>query len=463
MIVTQRSPRDRAAAGGRRHPPAGHAQPAGRGRPARARRLRGRRRARRRRREGPERADGRPRLQPADHLDCRSLPRTIVGCRSSSASSSPSRRPLRPGPAGDQGAADRGAARGDARRPAARARCGLSSASLLTAAGVAAIAARPVRRRRRQRGAASASPATLFGVITLAPLVARPLAALIGAPLRLRGVSGDLARQNAMRNPRRTASTAAALMIGLTLVVSMGVFASSLKASFGTVLGDSTTADLYLATSSVQAEGFSPVGAEVVKDVAGVDTVSATGFGRPGSPAAARRTPRSTRPPSSRSSRWTSRPARPRTSVPTGSWCDQGREGTSLARWADTVPAEFAATGKRDLTIVGDLRREGLSRQRLRHQPGDARGRVRETGSASSALVMIAPGADAGTGQGPDHRGAGRAPGRQGARPEGLRAGDQRCRRPAAGLRLGDAAARGRDRAARHRQHAGAVGVRADP
>ena len=46
--------------------------------------------------------------------------------------------------------------------------------------------------------------------------------ALIGWPLRLRGMPGELAQQNAMRNPRRTASTAAALMIGLTLVVSVG-------------------------------------------------------------------------------------------------------------------------------------------------------------------------------------------------------------------------------------------------
>ena len=74
----------------------------------------------------------------------------------------------------------------------------------------------------------------------------RPLAALIAAPLRLRGLPGELAKQNAMRNPRRTASTAAALMIGLTLVVSMGVFASSLKASFGDVLEDKTDADLYV-------------------------------------------------------------------------------------------------------------------------------------------------------------------------------------------------------------------------
>ena len=65
---------------------------------------------------------------------------------------------------------------------------------------------------------------------------------------KLRGLPGELAKQNAMRNPRRTSSTAAALMIGLTLVVSMGVFASSLKASFGDVIADQTNADLYVAT-----------------------------------------------------------------------------------------------------------------------------------------------------------------------------------------------------------------------
>ena len=61
-------------------------------------------------------------------------------------------------------------------------------------------------------------------------------------------------------------STAAALMIGLTLVVSMGVFASSLKASFGDIIGDSTNADLFITPSSTQGPGFSP---EAIKVVAG--------------------------------------------------------------------------------------------------------------------------------------------------------------------------------------------------
>ena len=59
-------------------------------------------------------------------------------------------------------------------------------------------------------------------------------------------------------------------MIGLTLVVSLGVFASSLKASFSDVLSDQTNADLFVTTSSASAPGFSP---SVVDEVAAVDGV----------------------------------------------------------------------------------------------------------------------------------------------------------------------------------------------
>ncbi|WP_426561034.1 ABC transporter permease [Angustibacter sp. McL0619] len=121
--------------------------------------------------------------------------------------------------------------------------------------------------------------ASMVGVIIALPVVVRPLAAVIAAPLRLRGLPGDLAKQNATRNPRRTSATAAALMIGLTLVVSMGVFASSLKASFSDVLSDQVDADLYVVTSSAQAPGYSPSVLDAVKSVDGVDEVSATGFG----------------------------------------------------------------------------------------------------------------------------------------------------------------------------------------
>jgi putative ABC transport system permease protein len=118
----------------------------------------------------------------------------------------------------------------------------------------------------------------VLGVATLAPLFVRRMAAVIGAPLVTRGVPGELARQNAMRNPKRTASTAMALVIGLTMVAAVAVFASSLKASFADVL-TSTKADLYVLTPSPDSEGFSREVTEVVRDVDGVSLTSSTGWG----------------------------------------------------------------------------------------------------------------------------------------------------------------------------------------
>ena len=75
-------------------------------------------------------------------------------------------------------------------------------------------------RRQRARSWSALGAVLMFvGVAVLGPLFARPLAAVIGSPARrARGMTGALARENAMRNPQRTASTAAALMIGLGLV-----------------------------------------------------------------------------------------------------------------------------------------------------------------------------------------------------------------------------------------------------
>src|SRR5207247_8325771 len=59
----------------------------------------------------------------------------------------------------------------------------------------------------------------VVGLLLAGPGLARPVSALLGWPLsRLRGVTGLLARENAGRNPRRSASTAQALMIGMGIV-----------------------------------------------------------------------------------------------------------------------------------------------------------------------------------------------------------------------------------------------------
>ena len=89
-----------------------------------------------------------------------------------------------------------------------------------------------------------------FGVTVLGSLIARPAAWLIGAPLPwLRGTIGRLARENAMRNPKRTASTAAALMIGVGLVGFVTIFAASATASVNHVIDSEMKADYIVNTA----------------------------------------------------------------------------------------------------------------------------------------------------------------------------------------------------------------------
>ncbi len=95
-----------------------------------------------------------------------------------------------------------------------------------------------------------------FGVVTLLATFARLLADLIGRPADLLGVTGVLARGNATRNPRRTAATASALVIGLSLVGLVAIFADSTKASVHDAVDRAIRADYVL--KSQQFLGFSP-------------------------------------------------------------------------------------------------------------------------------------------------------------------------------------------------------------
>jgi putative ABC transport system permease protein len=77
------------------------------------------------------------------------------------------------------------------------------------------------------------------GVALLSARFARPLAWALGAPAsRFGGVAGSLARDNARRNPQRTASTASALMIGLALVTLVSVIAAGITKSFRGAVND---------------------------------------------------------------------------------------------------------------------------------------------------------------------------------------------------------------------------------
>jgi putative ABC transport system permease protein len=81
----------------------------------------------------------------------------------------------------------------------------------------------------------------------LGPAAARPAVTVLGGPITaLRGVSGRLARDNAQRNPRRTAATASALLIGVTVAALFTVVGASMKATAASGVDHTLTADLVI-------------------------------------------------------------------------------------------------------------------------------------------------------------------------------------------------------------------------
>ncbi|HEX9530524.1 MAG TPA: ABC transporter permease [Acidimicrobiales bacterium] len=113
---------------------------------------------------------------------------------------------------------------------------------------------------------------TFVGVAMLTPFISAPLARLIGAPLvRAGALPSRLARENSARNPRRTAGTASALMIGLAVVTAVATIGSSARASFSAQFDRSIRAD-YVVTSS--REGFPGAVEPVVRHAPGVTAFS---------------------------------------------------------------------------------------------------------------------------------------------------------------------------------------------
>src|SRR6185295_2885 len=86
---------------------------------------------------------------------------------------------------------------------------------------------------------------TFIGVALLTPLLARPVVSLLGR-LFSWSVPGKLGRLNSGRNPRRTAITAAALMVGLALITGVNVILASAKQSLSTQASTQVTVDLII-------------------------------------------------------------------------------------------------------------------------------------------------------------------------------------------------------------------------
>jgi putative ABC transport system permease protein len=120
-------------------------------------------------------------------------------------------------------------------------------------------------------------PALLGGVLLafvgtamLTPAIARPAVAALGRALAW-STAGELGRRNSARNPRRTAITAAALMVGVALVTGVGVLASSLEASLQRVVRQSLAAELIISGDTGRsAASYDPAMIDQVKQLPGV-------------------------------------------------------------------------------------------------------------------------------------------------------------------------------------------------
>ncbi|GGW28760.1 ABC transporter permease [Streptomyces griseoloalbus] len=121
----------------------------------------------------------------------------------------------------------------------------------------------------------------LVSFVVLGPVACSTAVRVLGGPLdRLRGVTGSLARRNALRSPKRTAATASALMIGVAVVALFTVFGASLKATMDQTVARSFAGDVAVSAPSYGAggSGLSPRLADAVAELPEVDT--AVGLGR---------------------------------------------------------------------------------------------------------------------------------------------------------------------------------------
>lgn len=156
----------------------------------------------------------------------------------------------------------------------------LAGGAMLTLAGVFAVTVAALA--STQSLAIAGTVALVVGVVVLGPVAARPAAIVLGAPIAaLRGVIGRLARDNALRNPRRTAATASALLVGVAVAALFTVVGASLKASAAHGIDRSLTADLVIDQGgyggSAGGGGLSP---QVDTDLAKLPQVQlATGLG----------------------------------------------------------------------------------------------------------------------------------------------------------------------------------------
>ena len=131
-----------------------------------------------------------------------------------------------------------------------------------------------------ERILAAGLPLVVIAVVLLGPTIVRPLSRLLAAPVVRRGsITGELARENASRSPKRSATTSLTLMIGVALVVTATVFAATLSKLIAGDLEDDLLADHVVTISDAVAGaggGLDPAIADAVDALEGVDAAVGT-------------------------------------------------------------------------------------------------------------------------------------------------------------------------------------------
>lgn len=117
------------------------------------------------------------------------------------------------------------------------------------------------------------------GVLVIGPALSKPVAALLGKPVSaLRGVTGEMSQQNAARNPKRTARTAAPVLIGVALVTAFTALAASIKNEIRESIGSSFRGDYALSVNSRGFGGIPITITDQLTQLAEVEQATGVGF-----------------------------------------------------------------------------------------------------------------------------------------------------------------------------------------
>jgi putative ABC transport system permease protein len=123
--------------------------------------------------------------------------------------------------------------------------------------------------------------AIFVGVLLFGPVMANPIARVLGAPVqRMRGITGSMSRGNVQRNPRRTARTAAPVLIGVALVTGATVFAASIKQQLRDTIGEQFLGDYVINSTNGGSLSFSQSFIDQLNTLPEVGDATGLGFAR---------------------------------------------------------------------------------------------------------------------------------------------------------------------------------------